>query len=154
MYRQQILERLERRDRRTAQFVRLISALTVQSELLNFILTEGPLVRQRKRTLSECAADVEVDALSRELADVYKRKSVNDQQLIDVQTEIARKELEIASLSNRNNLLTPSHRSGQTAAGGGRTGGSASCTKRRPAPNPNWSPQRRRTHIFNEKLPK
>ncbi|KAI6197281.1 hypothetical protein M3Y94_01205500 [Aphelenchoides besseyi] len=105
MYRQQILERLKERDRRTAQFVRLISALTVQSELLNFILNERPLNRTQQRTLSECATTVEIDALNHELAKVYKAKFINDQKLVDVQTEIAKKEIEIISITTRNNQM-------------------------------------------------
>ncbi|KAI6172360.1 hypothetical protein M3Y98_00963900 [Aphelenchoides besseyi] len=101
MYRQQILERLKERDRRTSQFVRLISALTVQSELLNFILNEGPLNRTQQRT----ATTVEIDALRHELTKIYKAKFINDQKLVDIETEIAKKEMEIISITTRTNQV-------------------------------------------------
>jgi len=123
-FRTLILQRLKARDRECAQFSRIFASCkskelkTIQSlhilsddalaESVNHLVAKNNRLLSRKRSTTAAsgsgtadgeAGEEEVDALRVELADVYKKKAINDQLLIDANGKLAELEKRLAKVT-------------------------------------------------------
>ncbi|KAI1721995.1 autophagy protein 16 (ATG16) domain-containing protein [Ditylenchus destructor] len=97
-YRAVILERLKARDRQCAQFSRIFASYDALAESFDHLLAKSnKAMAGRKRSTTEGDDESEeLESVKIELADVYKKKAINDQQLIDANIKLAELEKKLS----------------------------------------------------------
>uniref|UniRef100_A0AC34R2K0 Autophagy-related protein 16 domain-containing protein n=1 Tax=Panagrolaimus sp. JU765 TaxID=591449 RepID=A0AC34R2K0_9BILA len=100
-FRSIILENLQKRNKKCAQFERVFQSYNALSERLNFVAAQNNKLRQRTRGASESTAvdNSAVDKLQKELDSLYRLKAANDQQLIDTNNKLAIAEKKLQQIS-------------------------------------------------------
>uniref|UniRef100_A0AC35FPZ9 Autophagy-related protein 16 domain-containing protein n=1 Tax=Panagrolaimus sp. PS1159 TaxID=55785 RepID=A0AC35FPZ9_9BILA len=103
-FRTVILQNLQRRNRRCAQFERVFQSYTALSDSLNYLVVQNSKLRQQKGGGSGNGESGNVnneaaEELKKELDRVYRLKAINDQQLIEAKNQLAELEKQLNQIS-------------------------------------------------------
>jgi autophagy-related protein 16 len=102
-FRTVILQNLQRRNRRCAQFERVFQSYTALSDSLNYLVVQNSKLRQQKggggNGESGNVNNEAAEELKRELDRVYRLKAINDQQLIEAKNQLAELEKQLNQIS-------------------------------------------------------
>uniref|UniRef100_A0AC34GA25 Autophagy-related protein 16 domain-containing protein n=1 Tax=Panagrolaimus sp. ES5 TaxID=591445 RepID=A0AC34GA25_9BILA len=104
-FRTVILQNLQRRNRRCAQFERVFQSYTALSDSLNYLVVQNSKLRQQKGgggnggSDSANVNDEVAEQLRKELDQVYRKKANNDQQLIEAKNQLADLEKQLNQIS-------------------------------------------------------
>jgi autophagy-related protein 16 len=99
-FRSVILQNLQKRNRKCAQFERVFQSYSALSDSLNYLVAQNSKLRQQKGGSDSGNVNNEAaEELRKELDRVYRLKAINDQQLIEAKNQLTELEKQLIQIS-------------------------------------------------------